>query len=40
MPQMKICIKCQLYFFIESNFHKYKSDYIKILGLYIYKYDE
>ncbi len=40
MPQVTICIKYQLYFFIEGNFHKYESDCVEILGLYIYKYDE
>ncbi len=38
MSQMMICIRCQLYFFIEGNFHKYESDCIEILELYIYKY--
>ena len=37
---MSICVRCRLYFFKESDFHKYESGCIKILGLYIYKYDE
>ena len=40
VPQVTICIRCQLYFFIEGDFHKYESDCIEILGLYIYKYGE
>ena len=40
VSQVTIYVRCQLYFFIESDFHKYESDYIEILGLYINKYDK
>ncbi len=35
---MMIYVRCQLYFFIKGDFYKYKSDYIKILELYMLRY--
>ena len=40
VPQMSICLRCQLYIFEGLDFHQYELDCIEILGLYIYKYGE